>query len=112
MPVVPVVAVGGQETALFLGRGRRLAKALQLNRFARVKVLPPVIGPPTGLTIFDLPIRFPLPAKVTITVGKPIDLRDRLGRDADPQEAYDLVTTNMQRTLTRLGHERTVPIVG
>jgi 1-acyl-sn-glycerol-3-phosphate acyltransferase len=112
VPIIPVVAIGGQETALFLGRGTRLASALQLHRFARVKVLPPVLGPPLGATIFDLPIRFPIPAKITVTVGKPIDLRQRLGRDADPEEAYDLVTTNMQRTLTRLGNERTLPVVG
>jgi 1-acyl-sn-glycerol-3-phosphate acyltransferase len=112
VPIVPVVAIGGQETGLFLGRGRRFARALQLDRLARLKVLPPVIGPPFGATILDLPLRFPLPAKITVTVGQPIDLRKRLGADADPQEAYDLVTTNMQRTLTRLGNERTVPVFG
>ena len=112
MPIVPITAIGGQETALFLGRGRRLAKALQLNRLARVKVLPPVLGPPFGATIFDLPMRVPLPSKITISVGKPIDLRDRLGGQADPRAAYDLVTSTMQRTLTRLGNERTVPVVG
>ena len=31
-PIVPVVAIGGQETALFLGQGRDLAKILQLER--------------------------------------------------------------------------------
>jgi 1-acyl-sn-glycerol-3-phosphate acyltransferase len=112
VPIVPVVAIGGQETALFLGRGQRFARALQLDRLARLKVLPPVLGPPFGATIMDLPLRFPLPAKITVTVGQPIDLRKRLGADADPQEAYDLVTTNMQRTLTRLGNERTVPVFG
>jgi 1-acyl-sn-glycerol-3-phosphate acyltransferase len=112
VPIVPIVAIGGQETALFLGRGRRVARALQLDRLARLKVLPPVIGPPLGPTILDLPVRFPLPAKITVTVGQPIDLRGRLGANADPQEAYDLVTTNMQRTLTRLGNERTVPVFG
>jgi 1-acyl-sn-glycerol-3-phosphate acyltransferase len=40
VPIVPVVAIGGQETALFLGRGRRVASALQLNRLLRLKVLP------------------------------------------------------------------------
>jgi hypothetical protein len=75
-------------------------------------VLPPVLGPPFGTTILDLPIRFPLPAKITVSVGKPIDLREKLGTRAKPEEAYELVTTNMQRTLTRLGHERTVPVVG
>lgn len=39
VPIVPVVALGGQETALFLGRGRRVAQALSLNRLARLKVI-------------------------------------------------------------------------
>jgi 1-acyl-sn-glycerol-3-phosphate acyltransferase len=112
VPIIPIVSIGGQETALFLGQGSRLARALRLDRAFRVKVLPPVLGPPFGTTILDLPIRFPLPAKITVSVGKPIDLREKLGTRAKPEEAYELVTTNMQRTLTRLGHERTVPVVG
>jgi hypothetical protein len=71
-----------------------------------------VLGPPFGTTVLDLPIRFPLPAKITISVGQPIDLREKLGTNAEAEEAYELVTTNMQRTLTRLGNERTVPVVG
>jgi 1-acyl-sn-glycerol-3-phosphate acyltransferase len=112
VPIVPVVAIGGQETALFLGRGRRLARAFRIDKALRIKVLPPVLGPPVGATILDLPIRVPLPAKITVSVGQPIDLREKLGRNADAEEAYELVTTNMQRTLTRLGHERTVPVFG
>jgi 1-acyl-sn-glycerol-3-phosphate acyltransferase len=112
VPIVPVVSIGGQETALFLGQGRRLARALRIDKTLRIKVLPPVLGPPFGGTVLDLPLRFPLPAKITISVGKPINLRERLGSNADPSEAYELVTTNMQRTLTRLGNERTVPVVG
>src|SRR5919202_2951220 len=46
VPVVPIVALGGQETALFLGRGRRIARALSLNRVARLKVLPAGPRPP------------------------------------------------------------------
>jgi 1-acyl-sn-glycerol-3-phosphate acyltransferase len=112
VPIVPVVAIGGQETALFLGQGRRLARALRLDQTLRLKVLPGVLGPPFGTTVLDMPLRFPLPAKITVTVGQPIDLRERLGRDAKPEAVYDLITTNMQRTLTRLGNERTVPVVG
>jgi 1-acyl-sn-glycerol-3-phosphate acyltransferase len=112
VPVVPVVSIGGQETALFLGQGSRLSRLLQLDRAFRIKVLPPVLGPPVGTTVLDLPIRFPLPAKITVSVGQPIDLREKLGTNADAEEAYELVTTNMQRTLTRLGNERTVPVVG
>lgn len=112
VPIVPVVAIGGQETALFLGQGRRLARTLQLDRLMRLKVFPTVLGPPVGATILDLPIRFPLPAKISIRVLRPIDLRERLGGSPQPQDGYQLVTSTMQRTLTRLSNERTLPMVG
>jgi hypothetical protein len=57
-------------------------------------------------------MRFPLPAKISIRVLKPIDLRERLGRRPDVDDGYKLVTSTMQRTLTRLGNERTLPVVG
>jgi 1-acyl-sn-glycerol-3-phosphate acyltransferase len=112
VPVVPVVSIGGQETALFLGRGRRVARALHLDQLMRLTVLPPVLGPPLGVTVLDLPLRVPLPAKISIRVLKPIDLRTRLGRKADPEEGYQLVTSTMQRTLSRLSHERSLPVLG
>jgi 1-acyl-sn-glycerol-3-phosphate acyltransferase len=111
VPVVPIVALGGQETALFLGRGRRVAKALSLDKLARLKVLPPVLGPPFGVTVLDFPMRLPLPAKIRVRVMPPIDLRDELGREPDVEEGYKLVTSRMQRTLTRLANERPVPFV-
>ena len=40
VPIVPVVSIGGQETALFLSRGERLARLLGLDRLFRLKVLP------------------------------------------------------------------------
>jgi 1-acyl-sn-glycerol-3-phosphate acyltransferase len=112
VPIVPVVSAGGQETALFLGQGRRLAQALQLDRRLRLKVLPAAIGPPFGMTIMDLPGRFPLPAKISIRVGEPIDLRERLGKRAGAATGYDLVTSTMQRTLTRLSNQRSLPVLG
>jgi 1-acyl-sn-glycerol-3-phosphate acyltransferase len=112
IPIVPIVALGGQETGLFLGRGRRVARALSLDRLARLKVLPPVLGPPVGFTVLDFPLRFPIPAKIAIRVMPPIDLRAELGRKPDVQEGYRLVTGRMQRTLTRLATERTLPVVG
>src|ERR1700756_3759583 len=40
VPIVPVVSIGGQETALFLSRGEHLARVLALDRLFRLKVLP------------------------------------------------------------------------
>jgi 1-acyl-sn-glycerol-3-phosphate acyltransferase len=111
-PIVPVVAIGGQETALFLGQGSGLASRLRLNNLMRVKVLPAQIAPPFGFTVLDLPGRIPLPAKITIRVLPKIDLRKQLTKDPDLDEAYELVTAKMQRALNKLADERTLPVVG
>ena len=111
VPIVPVVAIGGQETALFLGQGTALARRLRLDRL-RLKVLPAQIAPPLGLTILDLPVRVPLPAKITVRVLPPLDLGALLGARADPQDAYDVVTGVMQTALSELAEERTLPVVG
>ena len=99
VPIVPVVAIGGQETALFLGQGERIARLLHLHRLLRIDVAPVQIAPPWGVTVLDLPGRVPLPAKISIEVLPPIDLREELGADADADAAYELVTGRMQDAL-------------
>jgi 1-acyl-sn-glycerol-3-phosphate acyltransferase len=111
-PIVPVVAIGGQETAFFVTRGRRLAKLLQLDRIARLKVFPIQIGPPFGVTVLDLPARVPLPAKLTIQVLPMLDLRERFGEDPDEDEVYAAITADMQATLDELAAERRLPVIG
>src|SRR3954462_14266536 len=96
VPIVPVVSIGGQETALFVTRGERAAQLVGLDRLARIKVLPVSIGPPLGINLLDLPGRVPLPAKITLEVLPPIDLRERFGSGADPDEVYEEVTAEMQ----------------
>jgi 1-acyl-sn-glycerol-3-phosphate acyltransferase len=59
VPLIPVVAVGGQETALFLGRGVKL----------------PLVG-------------LPLPAKITVEALPPIHLREEFGDDVDAIHEY------------------------
>src|ERR687894_257896 len=75
VPIVPVVAVGGQETALFLSRGERLARLLRLDKTVRLKVLPISLSLPWGLNIGDMAGHLPLPAKIQVRALKPIDLR-------------------------------------
>ena len=45
----------------------------------RVRPAPIQIGPPFGVTVLDLPLRMPLPAKITIDVLPPIHLLDERG---------------------------------
>jgi 1-acyl-sn-glycerol-3-phosphate acyltransferase len=112
VPIVPVVSIGGQETALFLSRGEWLARLLQLDKMFRLKVLPINVGPPWGLIVGDMIGRIPLPAKITIEVLDPIDLREEFGRNPDHDEVYEAVASRMQRTLTGLQAERRLPVIG
>ena len=112
VPIVPVVSIGGQETALFLGRGEGLARLLMLDRLFRLKVLPLSIALPWGLNVGDFLGHVALPAKITIEVMPAIHLRDQFGPQPDVDEVYDHVTTTMQETLDALAAERRLPIVG
>ena len=112
VPIVPVVSVGGQETALFLSRGATLAKVLQLDRLFRLKVLPISIAAPWGLNIGDLAGHFPLPAKITTEVLPPIELREQFGSEPDVDEVYEHVTRQMQEALDALAAERRFPVIG
>ncbi|HEY6522630.1 MAG TPA: lysophospholipid acyltransferase family protein, partial [Solirubrobacteraceae bacterium] len=112
VPIVPVVAVGGQETALFLTRGQRAARLTGWAKLTRIKVLPVALAPPFGVSVLDLPPRLPLPAKVTIDVLPPIDLVKRFGPNPEHDDVYDDITGDMQAALSELQDERTLPIVG
>jgi 1-acyl-sn-glycerol-3-phosphate acyltransferase len=112
VPIVPVVSIGGQETALFLTRGERAARVTRLDRTARIKVLPVSLGPPFGISVLDMPPRLPIPAKIEIEVLEPIDLRQRFGPHPDPDEVYDVVTAEMQETLDELAADRAAPVLG
>jgi 1-acyl-sn-glycerol-3-phosphate acyltransferase len=112
VPIVPVVSVGGQETALFLSRGAWLSRVVRADRLLRLKVLPISIAPPWGLNVGDFLGHIPLPAKITTEVLPPIDLREQFGDDPDPEQVYDDVTRVMQETLDSLAAERRLPVVG
>jgi 1-acyl-sn-glycerol-3-phosphate acyltransferase len=112
VPVVPVVSIGGQETALFLSRGERLARLLALDRLFRLKVLPISVALPWGLNIGDMLGHIPLPAKITIETLPAIDLRAEFGPDPDPEEIYDHLIRVMQATLDALAAERRLPVLG
>ncbi len=111
-PIVPIVAIGGQETALFLGQGRDLARRLRLDGLLRLKVFPAQIAPPFGFTILDMPGRLPLPSKIVVRALPKIDLTKELGSKPDADDAYEVVTGRMQEALDDLAAERILPVVG
>jgi hypothetical protein len=107
-----VVAIGGQETSIFLSRGETLARVLLLDRLFRLKVLPISLALPWGLNVGDMLGHVPLPAKITIEALPPIHLREEFGDDPDVDEIYDHVIRLMQETLDALAAERQLPIIG
>jgi 1-acyl-sn-glycerol-3-phosphate acyltransferase len=112
VPIVPVVAIGGQETALFLSRGEQLARLLALDRIFRLKVLPISLALPWGLNVGDMLGHIPLPAKITIETLPPIYLRERFGPRPDLGAVYDHLMEVMQDTLDGLAAERRLPLIG
>lgn len=112
VPIVGVVAIGGQETALFLSRGENLARLLMLDRLFRCKALPISLAAPWGLNVGDALGHIPLPAKITIEVLPAIHLREQFGPEPDVEEVYDHVVRTMQETLDALAGERRLPIIG
>ena len=112
VPIVPVVSVGGQETALFLSRGEGLARTLGIDKLFRLKVLPISLAIPWGLNVGDMLGHVPLPAKITIETLPPIHLREEFGADPDVDEIYDHLLRTMQETLDALASERRYPVIG
>jgi 1-acyl-sn-glycerol-3-phosphate acyltransferase len=112
VPIVPVVSIGGQETALFLSRGEGLARLLALDRLFRLKVLPISLALPWGINVGDMLGHIPLPAKITIETLPPIDLRAEFGADPDVDEIYEHLMRLMQETLDALASERRFPVIG
>lgn len=112
VPVVPVVSIGGQETALFLTAGQSLARALRLDRLLRLKVLPVSVAVPWGVDFGDFLGHVPLPSKLTVEVLPALTLPGSADSDADVAAAYRYVTSVMQSALDSLAERRALPLVG
>jgi len=116
VPVVPAVSVGAHETVVVLARGEWVARRLGLDKLFRIKVMPLVFGPPFGLVPGGIPT-VPLPARITVELGEPIDWSTRFGPEAAEDDAvvracYEELTGTMQATLDRLAAERRFPVLG
>jgi 1-acyl-sn-glycerol-3-phosphate acyltransferase len=114
VPIVPISTVGGPDSMPVLLSGRRVAKALQLDKIANLKVFPVALQAPWGISPAMLP-EVPLPTKIRTAFQDPIEL------DTDPERAddkkyvqamYDEVQGSIQHGIDVLARRRRFPVFG
>lgn len=115
-PIIPIVSAGSHETMMVLSQGTRIARLMNLPRFARISSLPLQLAAPWGLMwgpTCALPY-LPLPAKITVQIGQPIAIprcdEPELGERSPA--IYNQVQGTMQAILDQLYSERLFPILG
>ena len=114
VPIVPIATVGGPDSMPVLARGRRLARALQLDRFARLKMFPIALSAPWGIAPAMLP-ELPLPTKIRTAFQAPVKLsRDPAKANDDDyvDRKYDEVRQSIQDGMDALARRRTFPVFG
>jgi 1-acyl-sn-glycerol-3-phosphate acyltransferase len=114
VPIVPIATVGGPDSMPVLFSGRRLARLLQLDKVARLKMFPIAIQAPWGIGPAMLP-ELPLPTKIRTALLDPIELDDdpeRAKDDAYVDEKYDEVQRAIQRGMDALARRRRFPLFG
>jgi 1-acyl-sn-glycerol-3-phosphate acyltransferase len=109
VPISPIVTSGAHSGMIVLDDGRKLARALGLDKL-RIHVLPTVLTVPWGITIGFPPPYLPLPVRMYIEALAPISFARR-GPEAAADEAYveqchAEVVRRMQSALERLSAER------
>ena len=113
VPIVPVVSIGGQETALFLTRGERLARLFAPRQDV----------PPQGASDLARPTVGPQRrrhARAHPAPGQDHDRDAAADRPGEPisvptpdvDEVYDHLIRLMQDTLDALASERRFPVLG
>jgi 1-acyl-sn-glycerol-3-phosphate acyltransferase len=114
VPIVPIATVGGPDSMPVLSRGRNIAKALQLDKLARIKVMPFAIQAPWGIAPAMLP-EIPLPTKIRTEFQEPVKLaRDpKKAKDDDYVERkYEEVRESIQGGMDKLARRRRLPLFG
>jgi 1-acyl-sn-glycerol-3-phosphate acyltransferase len=114
VPIVPISTVGGPDSMPVLATGRRLAKLLQLDRVARLKMFPIAVQAPWGISPALLP-EIPLPTKIRTAFQDPISLDcdpDRAEDDDYVEAKYREVCASIQGGMDALARRRRLPLFG
>jgi 1-acyl-sn-glycerol-3-phosphate acyltransferase len=114
VPIVPIATVGGPDSMPVVATGRRLARALRLDKAFRLKMFPIALSAPWGLGPAMLP-EIPLPTKIRTAFQEPVELERDPARadDEDYVNAkYDEVQRSIQRGMDALARRRAFPVFG
>ena len=114
VPIVPISTVGGPDAMPVIATGRRLAKAMRLDKFARIKMFPIAIQAPWGVSPALLP-EVPFPTKIRTAFGEPIEVSSDPERADDEDyihECYETVQASIQAGMDRLARRRRLPLFG
>jgi 1-acyl-sn-glycerol-3-phosphate acyltransferase len=114
VPIVPIATVGGADSMPVLLRGRRLARWLQLDKVARLKMFPIALSAPWGIGPAMLP-EIPLPTKIRTAFLDPIELDpdpDRANDEEYVQAKYEEVRDSIQTGMDVLARRRRFPLFG
>jgi 1-acyl-sn-glycerol-3-phosphate acyltransferase len=114
VPIVPIATVGGPDSMPVLLTGKRLARALQLDKVARLKMFPIALQAPWGLSPAMLP-EVPLPTKIRTAFQEPVTFDvdpERAGDDDYVNRKYREVRRSIQHGMDALARRRAFPLFG
>src|SRR3954467_1884079 len=111
VPIVPIATVGGPDSMPVLASGRRIARALQLDKVARLKMFPFALQAPWGISPAMLP-EIPLPTKIRTAFQPAVELEhdpERASDDDYVDAKYEEVRASIQRGMDALARRRRLP---
>jgi 1-acyl-sn-glycerol-3-phosphate acyltransferase len=114
VPIVPIATVGGPDAMPVLATGKRLARLLQLDKVARLKMFPIALQVPWGISPALLP-EVPLPTKIRTAFQPAIELDTDPDRAEDKdyvEEMYERVEGAIQSGMDVLARRRRLPLFG
>jgi 1-acyl-sn-glycerol-3-phosphate acyltransferase len=114
VPIIPIATTGGPDSMPVLATGRRIARALQLDKVARLKMFPFALQVPWGVSPAMLP-EIPLPTKIRTAFQKPIRLSHDPKKASDDdylETKYHEIEGSIQRGVDALARRRRLPLFG
>ena len=114
VPIVPIATVGGPDSMPVIAKGKGLARALQLDKVARLKMFPIALQAPWGLSPAVLP-EIPLPTKIRAAFQDPVVFDvgpERASDDEYVNRKYREVRRSIQSGMDALARRRRFPVFG